>query len=61
MQLVPHGERLSLADVALGLSASNVKSAIPANFRFFLDTYGSVESYGWEIDVPVMLRNVAVA
>jgi hypothetical protein len=50
----------TLAATDLGL-APTVKSAIPSGFRFFLDTYGSVESYGWEIDVPVMLRNVAIA
>lgn len=49
----------TLANVSL--SATGVKSAIPSGFRFFVDTFGSVESYGWEIDVPVILRNVAIA
>lgn len=51
----------TLASPTLGLSASGVKSAIPVRFRFFQETYAKDEAYGWEIDVPVLLRNVAIA
>ena len=51
----------TLSNTTLGQTANGVKSAIPSGFRFFVDTYGSVESYGWEIDVDVLLRNVPIA
>lgn len=51
----------TLSNTSLGLSASNVKSAIPGAYRLFVDTYGSVQSNGWEIDVPILLRNVPIA
>lgn len=46
---------------ATSLGVSGVKSAIPSAFRFFNESYGGDEAYGWEIDVPVMLKNVAIA
>jgi hypothetical protein len=36
----------------------NVKSAVnERSYRFFVDTYAGSEFYGWELDIPVMVRD----
>lgn len=50
------------ADPTLGLSGSQqVKSAYPADFRLAVFTYGGEEYYGWDIEWPVICRDVASA
>lgn len=47
----------------LGLNATElVKSAVESRqYRFFVDTYGGDELYGWELDVPVLVRDWVIA
>lgn len=47
----------------LGLTATEqVKSAVEERqYRFFVDTYAGTEYYGWELDVPVLVRDWAIA
>lgn len=49
----------TFGQTTLGLSATqHVKSALPGDFRLTVETYGGSEFYGWDITVPVLLRDL---
>lgn len=44
------------------VAVSGVKSALAAGFRYFVDDYASTpDCFGWEFDIPTMLRNWPLA
>lgn len=49
----------TFGQTSLGVAATQfVKSALPSAFRLTVETYGGDEYYGWDITVPVLLRDL---
>lgn len=49
----------TFGQTTLGLNATqHVKSALPGEFRLTVETYAGQEFYGWDITVPVILRDL---